>query len=105
MNETSILADRFSFDPLPSMKREDADIVLIAISAGAIDYRHPVEDPLFSAHQMTQHTDDNSTWYNQDWAARALGCTEQASLTQILRRTTNLTLLLVSILYRTIFRV
>jgi len=77
MNETSSLADRFQFDPLPSMERQDADIALIAINAGVVHYRNPVEDPLFSAHQVLQDPDENMTWYTQDWPARALGCTEQ----------------------------
>ncbi|KAF1947008.1 hypothetical protein EJ02DRAFT_449990 [Clathrospora elynae] len=68
-------------DPLPEMRREDADVALMAVWLNTISYYEPVDDPLFSAHQETIYVSGggypNDTLYESDNVAGVVGCAEQ----------------------------
>ncbi|KAF2110744.1 hypothetical protein BDV96DRAFT_650847 [Lophiotrema nucula] len=69
------------FEPLPEMRREDADITVRAVGKNAIRYREPVDDLLFAAHQVVPLylISDNSTftYYQSDTHSSMIGIMEQ----------------------------
>lgn len=68
-------------EPLPEMKRDDADLVLKLVLKNRIAYNIPVNDPLFSAHEKYTTFDETDqvsvSFYFSDFPASVLGCTQQ----------------------------
>lgn len=68
-------------DPIPEMRRTDADIALAAVWLNDVTYEKPVDDPLFSAHKVWIYTPGggypNETKYKSDFAAGVVGCAQQ----------------------------
>ena len=72
------------FDIIPALRIENATISVNAIAKGpSVKYGHPVEDPLFSAHQEIVLQDirlgKNATYYTSDELMSVLGCKLQVS--------------------------
>lgn len=79
----SIDLDASDFDPVDGLRRIDADVSLIFLSANAIMFTGEVNDPLYSAHQplpgmKTPGTGNETiTLYVRDETATVLGCATQ----------------------------
>jgi hypothetical protein len=73
-------------DPLPEMKSDDADLVLVMIPKNQMKYETPVNDPVFAAHKPFVYRLPSSTAsttnYLSDWPISTLGCKEQVSSSQ-----------------------
>jgi hypothetical protein len=54
------------FIPLPDFDQNDADIILLPMFKGMVQYYEPVEDPLFSAHKELTETDLGYIWRIQN---------------------------------------
>ena len=72
--------------------RTDADISLLGITIGNIEYQDPVDDPLFLAHQA--YTDEidgvKVVKYRTDYHTGTLGCAIQVSPhTKVQKRVAN----------------
>ena len=68
--------------PLPGMRNDDADKVVIFFTPNLVLYAMPVDDPLFSAHKVfanPQGENNNNTFYVSDWPASAIGVWSQVS--------------------------
>jgi hypothetical protein len=67
----------------PELNYTEADLSIISIAKNAVNYREPVDDPVFAAHQPFQY--DNNPYdyrpsqniYRSDWPNAALGCQQQ----------------------------
>jgi len=70
-----------AFHPLPELKVQNADVVLLLVYKGEALYMTQVNDPLFAAHQPRDLLDVqnaiNRTFYTSDTLLSVLGCTEQ----------------------------
>jgi hypothetical protein len=60
--------------PIPQLNRSGTDTNLIFLSANSIEYREPVDDPIYAAH--TLFTRSNG-FYQADDYVTVLGCIEQ----------------------------
>ncbi|KAF8537382.1 hypothetical protein BDD12DRAFT_887763 [Trichophaea hybrida] len=74
----------FQLDPIPALKRNDADVTLLFFAAYGINYYEPVDDPLFSAHQQQASfiMPDYAPLpiYKADHPVTVMGCIEQSRL-------------------------
>ncbi|KAF8249192.1 hypothetical protein K440DRAFT_660440 [Wilcoxina mikolae CBS 423.85] len=74
----------FQLDPIPALKRDDADVTLLFFAAYGINYYEPIDDPLFSAHQqqapflMPGYAP--LPIYKSDHPVTVMGCAEQSRL-------------------------
>jgi hypothetical protein len=69
-----------SWIPNVALNRTDADVSVVAISANAIVYIAPVDDPVFSAHEALSYvttSGQNDTFYVADYYISTIGCAEQ----------------------------
>lgn len=76
-----------AFDPMPALRRPDADMVLVFLSANEIAYIGPVEDPWYSANakysQVKEYENEHpgKIWtYYRDEPASVLGCVIQKQI-------------------------
>jgi hypothetical protein len=71
--------DFTDIDVLPEMMNKNSDLVLIQISANAVGYDGPVNDPLFSAHKtiFDGGITANRKKYTSDWPIQTMGCRQQ----------------------------
>jgi hypothetical protein len=70
------------WEPVPALNRTDADVHLVFIAPNSLLYDTPVDDPLFSAHLVSNIsiTDQNGNmvkYYEADYYIGAIGCTDQ----------------------------
>jgi hypothetical protein len=70
------------WEPFPPLNRTDADVHLIVVAANSMVYEEPVDDPLFSAHLVSDVTYPGSdgqdvVFYEADSYARAVACADQ----------------------------
>jgi hypothetical protein len=75
-----------TFEPIPELRREDADTHLIIFQNNGLRFYSPNDDPIFAAHQEKQVAfDDNTvkTMYTADNPASILGCAEQVHITSL----------------------
>lgn len=75
--------DNSTFDPIPTLRREDADTHVIAFHNNALRFYSPTDDPIFAAHVKKEVSFDNNstkTMYVADKPASFLGCAEQVCL-------------------------
>lgn len=72
--------DRLKFDPIPALKRDNADISLIMIVNSVKSYT-PIEDPVYASHQPRYFDSGDYNWtsYASDRPAGNIGCMEQVS--------------------------
>lgn len=67
--------------PLPPLALSDADVTVYFLSANAIQYVGPVDDPWFAAHVAVDSVDSdtglNITKYSADLPVSGLSCTDQ----------------------------
>ncbi|KAJ4291860.1 hypothetical protein N0V90_009756 [Kalmusia sp. IMI 367209] len=66
--------------PLPGLRSNDSDFVLAMVSMNAIRYRHPVNDPFFSAHELVMLNRSGTTaleTYYSDRPLSVMGCQQQ----------------------------
>lgn len=75
MYRVSCREDGFCWTPIPGISQDEADLVLITITLGKIQYREPVKDPLFAAHTIYNTT--GGIFYYPDHTFGTLGCTIQ----------------------------
>ena len=69
-----------TFEPIPKLRRDDADTHLMAIHNNGLRFYGQNNDPLFAANQgKIVYFDNNSnlTMYTADKSASILGCAEQ----------------------------
>lgn len=69
-----------TFDfPIPAMNRTDADVGIIVLWMNNVQYTEPVDDPMFSAHELRTYTSggENVTMYGADKPAGVFGCAIQ----------------------------
>jgi hypothetical protein len=63
-------------DPLPEMKSDDADLVLVMIPKNQMKYETPANDPVFAAHKPFVYRLPSSTAsttnYLSDWPISTL---------------------------------
>ncbi|KAF2264053.1 hypothetical protein CC78DRAFT_617092 [Lojkania enalia] len=74
-----VASDEF-FNPINGMKTTDAGLLLVMVTKNTVSYRHPIDDPVFSAHKAIKYrtyTYPNDTEYASDEPLSVLGCTEQ----------------------------
>jgi hypothetical protein len=69
----------FGWQPIPDLKRTDADISVFFLNQNGIIYPTPVDDPFFSAHRIAKTQAENhiDTYYSTDNLTSVLGCTDQ----------------------------
>jgi len=70
------------WEPSAPLNRTDADVHLIIVSANSMVYEQPVDDPLFSAHLLSDYSYPGSdgqdvVFYEADFYARAIACADQ----------------------------
>ncbi|KAF2265707.1 hypothetical protein CC78DRAFT_598290 [Lojkania enalia] len=68
------------FDPLPEMRRDDADIILRSVEQGIVGYREPVDDPVFAAHRDAHGSTDHGPKgfvFLPDFPIAMIGCAQQ----------------------------
>lgn len=71
-----------TFSPIPRLRNDDSDLVVVYVTTRGVRYWEPVDDPLFSAHKVIQQLlVDNSTIpnYLPDAPMTAFGCQQQVS--------------------------
>jgi hypothetical protein len=77
----SLAKYNLSWEVAPALNRTDADVSMFFISANALTYTDPVDDPIFAAHIPSVYTNDktghNTTVYISDHYVTLLGCAEQ----------------------------
>jgi len=100
-----------AFHPLPELKVQNADVVLLLVYKGKALYMTQVNDPLFAAHQPRDLLDVqnaiNRTFYTSDTLLSVLGCTEQVcprisstpNQSMLTTHSTSSALLMVQLLY------
>ncbi|KAF2750359.1 hypothetical protein M011DRAFT_239586 [Sporormia fimetaria CBS 119925] len=76
------LPDSSQFEPIPALKRDDADTFLVFLSSNSILFTNPsgVDDPWYSAHVEKGNLNSRkggSNTYFADNAVSPLGCTSQ----------------------------
>lgn len=74
MQETNVI------DPLPALKRSDADLSLMAISKNIVRFAEPISDPVFAAHRVYHPSNvsgSDETYYLSDEPIKVIGCAEQ----------------------------
>ena len=67
-------------DPIPALKRTDADVTMMFLASNAVEYRSPVLDPWFQAtyaHNLTDTSGVNFTEYLADYWVGVLACADQ----------------------------
>ncbi|KAJ4367113.1 hypothetical protein N0V83_007643 [Neocucurbitaria cava] len=80
-NET-LLPGANTWSPIDALKRDDADVYLLFMSADGIHYAGPTDDPWFSAHKNAseihyQKTKDQFDAWLQDEPLGVMACTQQ----------------------------
>lgn len=65
------------FEPLPELRKDNADVVLIHLKKNNMFYKEPVDDPAFSAHKPLNLWD--AVYYVSDFPSAVLGCVQQVS--------------------------
>lgn len=73
-----------TYAPLSGFKTADADIVVIGVAANAVKFRHPVDDPVFSAHRnssIRRYDDSVLEFYLPDSPLSVIACQEQVRTT------------------------
>lgn len=69
-----------TFDPIPGLRSNKSDLVIVIVITRGTRWRTPVNDPLYSAHRvLTKRMTDNSTntFYTPDAPASAFACQYQ----------------------------
>ncbi|GME50999.1 cytochrome p450 protein [Neofusicoccum parvum] len=90
VNGTTI-AGHSSFTPIAPLRRDDADVAILFLSANDIGYFAPVDDPWYGAHRVAGHffvpsagadslglAGQTQPYYRRDEPAAALACVTQA---------------------------
>lgn len=74
----STVGDAAPWVPFPPLNRTDADVHLIYVAGNSILYENPVEDPVFSAHIVSNRssTDDDAN-FESDYYLGVIACAEQ----------------------------
>ncbi|KAF1985154.1 hypothetical protein K402DRAFT_334899 [Aulographum hederae CBS 113979] len=71
------------FEPIPALRKNDADVALVFISANGILFTEPTSDPVFSAHRPIDHAlsehlpGEIATGFLSDQPVGVIGCTLQ----------------------------
>jgi hypothetical protein len=70
------------WEPSAPLNRTDADVHLIIVSANSMVYEQPVDDPLFSAHLLSDYSlpvsdGPDMAFYEADSYARTIACADQ----------------------------
>jgi len=76
-----------TFEPIPELRRADADTHVIIFHNNGVRFFAPTDDPIFAAHREKRVFFDNNsteTMYTADNPATFLGCTEQVYLDSLL---------------------
>ena len=71
------LASGNDWFPIPQLNSTDADLTLLFLSAYAITYPAPVDDPIFAAHKPWNSSGVDGTYYVADSPVTVLACMEQ----------------------------
>lgn len=68
-----------SYVPSPALNTTHADLSLLFISPNSITYQYPVDDPVFSAHDLVNGTMTGLyvSFYDADQFVSVVGCSEQ----------------------------
>ncbi|KAH7138701.1 hypothetical protein B0J11DRAFT_500902 [Dendryphion nanum] len=78
------LQDQSSFNPIPELKFETGDTLLVFLVLNAMRFRKPINDPLFAAHRAENVYESqirrNWTIYMGDLPAKGVGCLQQTQL-------------------------
>lgn len=72
----------FSIEPIPQLKTEDSDLVIMFLRLHGITFLEPVDDPLFPAHKVrlqSQIYNETLTYYMSDDPVSVFSCITQAS--------------------------
>ena len=71
-------------DPIPALKVQNADVVLIIKSDNMVKYGTPIDDPFFAAHKVwgvdRDTVGNEQTLYNADSLVSAIGCVLEVGL-------------------------
>jgi hypothetical protein len=70
------------WEPSAALNRTDADVHLIHVAANSMVYQEPVDDPLYSAHLISDYSSSDSNgqvvvFYEAGSYARTIGCADQ----------------------------
>ncbi|KAK5094693.1 hypothetical protein LTR70_003917 [Exophiala xenobiotica] len=67
------------WDPIPEINRTDADVALLFLMQNGVSYSEPVDDPIFSAHDVMDLSGylAGAVYYNTDNYVTTMGCTDQ----------------------------
>ena len=66
------------WQPIPDLRRADADVSVVFLSQNSMKYLQPVDDPFFGAHRRNEES--GTVTYAADEITTVMGCAEQYQL-------------------------